>query len=55
VLLAALVVGGTVFAIGLLRYLRRGGSVRGHAGSDLLASSAMSFGMAAMCWFMLAG
>jgi hypothetical protein len=55
VLLAALVVGGTVFAIGLLRYLRRGGSVRGHASSDLLASSAMSFGMAAMCWFMLAG
>jgi hypothetical protein len=55
VLLAALVAGGAVFAIGLLRHLRRGGSVRGHAGSDLLASSAMSFGMAAMCWLMLVG
>jgi hypothetical protein len=54
-LLAALVVGGTVFLVGLLRHLRGGGSVRGHAGSDLLASSAMSFGTAAMCWLMLAG
>jgi hypothetical protein len=54
-LLAALAVGGTVFLIGLLRHLRGGGSVRGHAGADLLASSAMSFGMAAMCWLMLAG
>jgi hypothetical protein len=55
VLLAALVVGGTVFAVGLLQHLRRGGSMRGRAGSDLLASTAMSFGMAAMCWLMLAG
>ncbi|MFD6138762.1 DUF5134 domain-containing protein [Promicromonospora sp. NPDC060271] len=54
-LLAALAVGGTVFLVGLLRHLRGGGSVRGRAGSDLLASSAMSFGMAAMCWLMLAG
>lgn len=54
-LLAALAVGGTVFLVALLRHLRGGGSVRGHAGSDLLASSAMSFGMAAMCWLMLAG
>lgn len=53
-LLAALVVGGTVFLVGLLRHLRDGGSVLAHAGSDLLASSAMSFGMAAMCWLMLA-
>jgi hypothetical protein len=53
-LLAALAVGGTVFLVGLVRHLRGGGSVRGHAGSDLLASSAMSFGMAAMCWLMLA-
>jgi hypothetical protein len=54
VLLAALAVGGTVFLAGLVRHLRDGGSVRGDAGSDLLASSAMSFGMAAMCWLMLA-
>lgn len=54
-LLAALAVGGTVFLVGLLRHLRSGGSVRGHAGSDLLASSAMSFGLATMCWLMLAG
>ncbi|MGI5190915.1 DUF5134 domain-containing protein [Promicromonospora sp. CA-289599] len=54
-LLAALVVGGTVFLVALFRYLRGGGSVRGHTGSDLLASSAMSFGMAAMCWLMLTG
>jgi hypothetical protein len=54
-LLTALAVGGTVFLVGLLRHLRGGGSVRGHAGSDLLASSAMSFGTAAMCWLMLAG
>ncbi|WP_419702654.1 DUF5134 domain-containing protein [Promicromonospora sp. NFX87] len=53
VLLAALAVGGTVFLVGLFRHLRDGGSVRAHAGSDLLASSAMSFGMAAMCWLML--
>lgn len=53
-LLAALAVGGTVFLAGLLRHLRGGGSVRGGAASDLLASSAMSFGMAAMCWLMLA-
>jgi hypothetical protein len=53
-LLAALVVGGTVFLVALLRHLRGGGSVRGDAASDLLASSAMSFGMAAMCWLMLA-
>lgn len=54
VLLAALVAGGTVFLVGLLRHLRDGGSVLAPAGSDLLASSAMSFGMAAMCWLMLA-
>lgn len=55
VLLVALVAGGAVFAVGLLRHLRRGGPVRGPAGSDLLASTAMSLGMASMCWLMLAG
>lgn len=55
VLLAALGIGGTLFLVGLLRHLRGGGSVRARAGSDLLASTAMSFGMAAMCWLMLVG
>lgn len=52
---ALLVVGGVCFLAGLVRHLRRGGSVRGRAGADLLASAVMSFGMAAMCGLMLAG
>ena len=54
-LAALLVVGGIHFLAGLVRHLRRGGSVRDRAASDLLASTAMSFGMAAMCGLMMTG
>jgi hypothetical protein len=54
-LAALLVVGGIYFLVRLVRHLRRGGAVRGRAGSDLLASAVMSFGMAAMCGLMMTG
>ena len=52
-LTAGLLVAGAIFAIELLRSLRGRPRWLGHAG-DLAAGAVMSFGMAAMCWPMIA-
>jgi hypothetical protein len=54
-LVSALVIGGSLFVVDLVRHLRCGRTARDGAGHDLVASAAMSFGTAAMCWLMLAG